>query len=49
MGWKILKHFNSKVDRASPLIVFCCVLHKYCEIWGSSELGLTNEKIRGDN
>jgi hypothetical protein len=42
--WKILKHFNSRVDIASPIIVFCCVLHNYCE-----KPRLTNEKIRGDN
>jgi hypothetical protein len=30
--WKILKHFNYRVDRASPIIIVCCVFHNYCEI-----------------
>ncbi len=47
--WRILKHFNSRVDRASPITFVCCVLHNYCEMWGASELGSTNAKIRGDN
>ncbi len=46
--WKFLKHFNYKVDRASPIIDVCRVFHNYCEMWGASELGLANEKKRGD-
>jgi len=38
--WKFLKHFNYKVDRASPIIVVCCVFHNYCEMRGALELGL---------
>jgi hypothetical protein len=29
---KILKHFNSIVNKTSPIIVVCCVLHNYCEM-----------------
>jgi hypothetical protein len=32
--WTILKHFKSKVDKASPITIVCCVLHNYCEMWG---------------
>jgi len=47
--WRILKHFNSKVDKASPIIIACCVLQNSCEMWGASKPKLTNEKIKGDN
>jgi hypothetical protein len=47
--WKILKHFNYRVDKALLITVFCCKLHNYCEMWGAPEHGLTNAKIRGDN
>jgi hypothetical protein len=47
--WRILKHFNFKVDKASSITIVCCVLHNYCEMWGAPKLGLTNEKIRNDN
>jgi hypothetical protein len=38
------KHFNSKANKASPITIFCCVLHNYCEMWGASELRFTNAK-----
>ncbi len=47
--WKILKHFNSRVDKTSPITIACCVLHNYCEMWGALEPKLANAKIRGDN
>jgi hypothetical protein len=47
--WKILKHFNSKVNKESPIIIVCCVLHNYCEMWGVLEPSLANAKIRDDN
>jgi hypothetical protein len=47
--WRILKHFNFKIDKASPITVVYCVLHNYCEMWGAPKLGLTNAKIRNDN
>jgi hypothetical protein len=31
--WKILRHFNSRVDRITKVIVACCVLHNLYEIW----------------
>jgi hypothetical protein len=47
--WRILKHFNSRVDKTSPITIACCVLHNYCEMWGALKLKLANAKIRGDN
>ncbi len=44
-----MKHFNSKVDKASPITIACCVLQNYCEIWGASKPKFTNARIRGDN
>jgi hypothetical protein len=46
--WKILKHFNYRVDRASPIIVVCCVFHNCYEMWGALKLGLANARIKGD-
>ncbi len=39
--WRILRHFNSKVERATRVVV-CCVLHNYCLEWGACELGPPN-------
>jgi hypothetical protein len=47
--WRILKHFNSKVDKTSLITIACCVLHNYCEMCGAPEPRLANAKIRGDN
>jgi len=41
--------FYSRIDRTSPIIVACCVLHNYCEMWGAPKLGLANARINGDN
>jgi hypothetical protein len=46
--WKFLKHLNYRIDRASPIIVVCCVFHNYCVMWGALELGLANARIRGN-
>jgi hypothetical protein len=35
--WQILKHFKSRVDKALPITIACCVLHNYCEMWGAIE------------
>jgi hypothetical protein len=35
--WRILKHFNSRANKALPIIIVCCVLHNYCEMWGASK------------
>jgi hypothetical protein len=42
--WKILKHFNSKVDKTSPIIIVCCVLQNYYEMWDALKLRLTKCK-----
>ncbi len=47
--WKILKHFNSIVNKTLPIIVACCVLHNYYEMWGVPEPRLANARIKGDN
>jgi hypothetical protein len=31
--WRILRHFNPRVDGAAKVIVACCELHNFCEIW----------------
>jgi hypothetical protein len=33
--WCILRHFNSKVDRATRVVVAYNVLHIYCLEWGA--------------
>ncbi len=47
--WRILKHFNSIVNKASPITIACCVFHNYYEMWGASKPRLANAIIRGDN
>jgi hypothetical protein len=32
--WRILKHFNMSMDKAATVILACCVLHNFCEIYG---------------
>ncbi len=47
--WQILKRFNSRVDKTSPITIACCVLDNYFEMWGALTLGLANARIKGDN
>jgi len=44
-----LRHFNSKLDKITLMIIDCYVLHNYCEMWGALEPRLTNAKTMGDN
>jgi len=30
--WRFLKHFNYRVDKASPISIACFVFHNYCEM-----------------
>ncbi len=48
-GWRILKHFSSKVDRVARVVVACCVLHNYCLEWGARKLGPPNVVVAQDN
>ncbi len=43
--WCILRHFNSKVDRATRV----SVLHNYCLEWGARKLGPPNVVVAQDN
>ncbi len=47
--WRILKHFNFRDDKTTPIIIVCCVLHNYCEMWDALEPRLTNARIKGEN
>jgi hypothetical protein len=42
--WKILKHFNSRVDRATKVTIVYCVLHNYFELCGEPEPKVVNPK-----
>jgi len=46
---KILKFSNSNVDRALAIVITCCVLHNYCEMWKILKLGYVNNVTRKDN
>jgi hypothetical protein len=47
--WRILRHFNLTVVRATIVIVACCVLHNYCFKWGAPKLNLPNVKAPQNN
>jgi len=47
--WKVLKYFNFRINKASPIIIAYCVLHNYCEMWGAPKPKLANARIRGGN
>jgi hypothetical protein len=47
--WRILKHFDFRDDKTSPIIIVCCVLYNYCEMWGALKPRLANTRIKGDN
>jgi hypothetical protein len=46
---EIFEHFNSRINKASPITIAYCVLHNYCEMWGAPKFKLANARIRGDN
>ena len=46
--WRILKHFNSRVDRAASVTIACCWLHNYCEMMNQPEPHVANVDLRRD-
>ncbi len=40
--WRILRHYNLKVDKVVIVVVACYVFHNYCLKWGALELGPPN-------
>ena len=46
--WRILKNFNSRVDRAARITVACCWLHNYCEMLNQPEPHVINAGFRRD-
>ena len=40
--WRILKYFNSRVDRAANVTIACCWLHNYCEMMNQPEPHVAN-------
>jgi hypothetical protein len=46
--WRILKCFNSDVDKCPTVIVACCVLHNYCELRGERLPHPTDTRLRRD-
>jgi hypothetical protein len=46
--WRILKNFNSRVDRAARITVAYCWLHNYCEMLNQPEPHVINAGFRRD-
>jgi hypothetical protein len=46
---KILKFFNSNVNRALAFVITCCVLHNYCEMSKIIEKDYVNNVTRKNN
>ncbi len=44
-----MKHFNSKVDKATKVTITCYVFHNFCEMWKEPKLGLANLTNRREN
>ena len=40
--WRILRHFNFRIDRDAMIIVACCWLDNYYELWNEVELYIAN-------
>jgi amino acid permease len=47
--WKILKNFNSNVNKVIVVVIIYCVFHNYCEMWKIQELDHVNDVIRKNN
>ncbi len=44
-----MRHFNSRVDRVTKVVVACYVLHNYCLEWGAPKPGPPNVTTPQDN
>ncbi len=44
-----MKILNSNVNRAPTIVVACCVLFNYCEMWKIPKLNCVNDVARKDN
>lgn len=47
--WRILKIFNSNVNKVIVVVIIYCVFHNYCEMWTIQELDHVNDVIMKDN
>jgi amino acid permease len=47
--WKILKIFNSNVNKVIIVVIIYCVFHNYREMWKIQKLDHVNDVIRKDN
>jgi hypothetical protein len=47
--WRILKIFNLNVNKVVIVIIACCVLHNYCEMWKVHEPNCVNDATKRDN
>ena len=46
--WRILRRFNSRIDKAVRVTVACCWLHNYCEIRNKAEPYVANAGLYRD-
>jgi len=46
--WRILKNFNSRVDRAARITIACCWLYNYCETLNQPKLHVANADLQKD-
>jgi hypothetical protein len=47
--WQILKIFISNINKAPSIVIACCVLHNYYEMWKIPKSSCVNYAARRDN
>jgi hypothetical protein len=47
--WRILKNFNFNVNKALIVVIACCVLQSYCEMWKIPKPNHVNDATKSDN